>query len=1267
MKKRLTFIVALVLLFTTVIVLPLLNVANDQQEDKTIYKSSLDMLGENHDSYTLKNLISTDNSDVYSNDDIVTVTAELDGKCLLDVYNQSKYENMSDFLVSQEGIDALADIRGKQNAFRNSLQKIIGTQNASDSKSAIAVMNSVSFKTTYGNINSIQSISGIKRLYFTKTFVPQASSESKATVQQTKKTDSDYNGGGTVIAVVDTGFDISHEAFSVEPQNQKYTKQAFFNMLNNMPLNASEIYGADFLYKNAKIIFAYDYADDDDEVLNEVSLHGTMTAGTAAGSNGKSGKESFTGSAPEAQLMLMKCSADSLETAESYDILSALDDAVMLGADVINLSFGCHDSNDNSFNDSMNDAFSRISKSGVTLVTALCDDGKTKSDDKILRVDNGNISEFSSSSSVLSVASAEGDKIYKSYLLCDGRKYCYTLPQMTYGQADYSFRNMKDCELDYIVVPNNGEVEDYQGLDVVNKVAFVEQGGISFEEKVQNAYDNGAAAVVIYGEAYSDEDTVKFNSRPMLPCAIVDNLSTENLKQENGKIKISSAYYDTEDNADKNKISENSPKGPTSRLQIKPDIVDIGGVYSCTVDNKYGFAEGTSFASSQIAGAVACLKSYMNSNGRFKNLTNAERSQLAYQLLMSTAHPTIVEGDVYTSPAVQGAGMANLSDALNADAFLSVENGLPKIELGDSESGEYEFDIEVSNISDKDIAYDIFLALQSKNYNLSEKTIKTIRLDNSYADIKMYANGSEVTAVSVPKGESKKIRVKIKLNEFFVLSEKLIHQNGFYVEGYISFLPKEEGKTALSAPILGLCGSWFDQSAFGETIYDEKTPLLTSPVAGEKSYLYVSEQKTSEEKPLSAILGYNKFLKIFDKDNISFNNSYLRNLTNDSSLSDAYLFADIVTLRNLSDFNCIIKNQNGEVVFKSNSMNKLTKTDEEIITCINTGLSGLPNGKYTMTVSGKTNKTTTNLKVQSLEFSFTVDSKKPEKTSYRTYMKDGRVFLEFSGKDNNAIQGFDIYAAVFNEKTQKYEYSNSIFDLINNISIPIYGDTISLVDHSTDKEGITRFTYDITNLRASLKKLAKIYGDKDLSISVNKVAFAAVDYANNVSEIRLADTVVYSDLELNFIDADGKGISGIRVNIDGNEQTSNGDGKVVFSKLAGGEYKAEISSLPNGLSVEHNKMTVSVTGDKSADTITVDVRSEGYFTSVSPGEENNEQDKRPNKSNKGHAAEQKPSNEINPEEIADDTESSIYVAIIIAIILAASITAFAIAKKKSKF
>ena len=124
------------------------------------------------------------------------------------------------------------------------------------------------------------------------------------------------------------------------------------------------------LYKNAKVPYACDYADGDINVLPTSSDHGTHVSGTVAGyAETDEGEVIFSGIAPDAQIMMMKVFPDEDGGAQQSVTLNALEDALKLGADVINLSLG----SDNGFADDdtmQNELYARIEEAGIVLMTS---------------------------------------------------------------------------------------------------------------------------------------------------------------------------------------------------------------------------------------------------------------------------------------------------------------------------------------------------------------------------------------------------------------------------------------------------------------------------------------------------------------------------------------------------------------------------------------------------------------------------------------------------------------------------------------------------------------------------------------------------------------------------------------------------------------------------------------------------------------------------------------------------------------------------------
>ena len=148
--------------------------------------------------------------------------------------------------------------------------------------------------------------------------------------------------------------------------------------------------------------------------------------------------------------------------------------------------------------------------------------------------------------------------------------------------------------------------------------------------------------------------------------------------------------------------------GVTPSLKLKPDITGVGGnIYSTRDNNTYGLMSGTSMATPQVAGAAAIVMEYVKD--KFEGLKEEQIRNITSALLMSTSNPVLSEGMEY-SPRWQGAGLINLQDVVDTKAYLTSneqEDGRPKVELGDSKDGNYNFGFKINNITDKPLAYEL--------------------------------------------------------------------------------------------------------------------------------------------------------------------------------------------------------------------------------------------------------------------------------------------------------------------------------------------------------------------------------------------------------------------------------------------------------------------------------------------------------------------------------------------------------------------------------
>ena len=181
-----------------------------------------------------------------------------------------------------------------------------------------------------------------------------------------------YNGKGTLVAVLDTSFEVAHEVFSsgVSGGGAKYTSANITSLKNSN----SKLKG---IYISEKIPYSYDYADGDTVVspastnASSRSDHGTHVAGIL----GANGGGRILGIAPGAQLAVMKI-FDNNGASNDAIIFAALEGAMLLNADVINASVGALAGFSGVSNSTYQKVNDNIAAKGIPFVAAA---GNTKS------------------------------------------------------------------------------------------------------------------------------------------------------------------------------------------------------------------------------------------------------------------------------------------------------------------------------------------------------------------------------------------------------------------------------------------------------------------------------------------------------------------------------------------------------------------------------------------------------------------------------------------------------------------------------------------------------------------------------------------------------------------------------------------------------------------------------------------------------------------------------------------------------------------------
>ncbi|MBR2471042.1 MAG: S8 family serine peptidase, partial [Clostridia bacterium] len=232
------------------------------------------------------------------------------------------------------------------------------------------LFNGFSVEADLNKLEEIRAIPGVKNVYIaSRKHLPEPMMTSAGDLTGTSFSyNLGYDGEGTVIAILDAGCDTNHQFFATSPENPKYLNSDINTIVTNTTLHSC-VSSANQVYRNAKIPYAYNYAEGNTDVYYSNISHGTHVAGIAAGKNGTSADGNiFSGVAPEAQLLIMTCATSEGEFPEEA-ILAAIEDAYTLGADVINMSFGS-DYADSTGDSALNQMIQNAKAAGVAIITA---------------------------------------------------------------------------------------------------------------------------------------------------------------------------------------------------------------------------------------------------------------------------------------------------------------------------------------------------------------------------------------------------------------------------------------------------------------------------------------------------------------------------------------------------------------------------------------------------------------------------------------------------------------------------------------------------------------------------------------------------------------------------------------------------------------------------------------------------------------------------------------------------------------------------------
>lgn len=799
-----------------------------------------------------------------------------------------------DSLIKSNEIEE--EVKDSQVDIINKVEEITGTK---VKKNYGYLVNGFTIMAKRKDISKIKEIDGISSISEDKE--RKSEMYSAKTIEEADKVKNNYglDGAGTVIAVIDTGIDPNNKDFqNIDETNVKLPQDKAKELINSLGHGT---------YINDKIPFAYNYSAQNNEVYDESQYHGMHVAGICAANGGKDSKESVVGVSSSSQVLALKAS-DSNGIFHNEDVIAAIEDAVKLGADVINMSFGddltSYLGNDNLLKKAVDNA----TKKGVICVKASGNEQNSASnnlDDKptnILGIKDTATTDIISSNT-FSVASLENTmKVIDSKAIiryADGNENkfeCFNL-------KNSDFSSLKSlCE---IVYASLGTVEDFKNIDASGKIVLIDRGKITYNEKYKNAINSGAKAVIIANNtdsvmAMEITETIK------IPVMSISKSSGDNLKNKINNNELISNISITSNkeefpNESAGEISNFSSFGPCPNLELSPEITAPGGkIYSTVNNNEYMSLSGTSMAAPNVSGGQALiLQSIKNRN---LGLKGREIVNFLKNTTMNTAEPIIDPStNIPYSPRRQGAGEMKLEKAIKNNVIVTDINNKASLCLKNIEKS-VNFTLKLKNYGEDFASYKLSnLGLYTEVNNngiIQEKKIDKATITFDKDDV-IVNPGSETLVFGT-------------IN----LPDNLSKQN--FVEGFISLCSTDIENPDLSIPVLAFYGNYDKEQIIDKPISDSSS-LTRITGLGEmgKNYSFIyygqDENGNVNNSDVSFSPGLSKEENGTDKNDKSLDNN------KDTVMANVYF------LRNAKEYTVAVLDSNKNYVTKEVTYNDIQK------------------------------------------------------------------------------------------------------------------------------------------------------------------------------------------------------------------------------------------------------------------------------------------------------------------------------------------------------
>lgn len=731
------------------------------------------------------------NAEEIAADQIVPIMVELQDAPAMEIYSQYKAAQSYAASLREKQDIAVKEIRKALNVDIDVLYNYT------------LLFNGFGFEGEYRLVEELNKMEGVRAFVAAEWETPEPQLFSSTTmIGAPEAWDLEYTGEGKIVAIIDTGMKVNHEAFANAPENPRFAKSDISAIIAGGQLDGGTSMNVNNVYYSAKIPFRWNYVKHTYNVdhTSVGSDHGTHVAGIAAGNGGQ-----IVGVAKDAQIAAMNVFNDG-GGAGWQAILLALEDCVVLGVDSANMSLGSPCGFTHYYDPSYSTTFENLVNAGVNLAvsagneysTALRNAWNPTSIGYALAVNpdygvTGSPSTWPESLGVASVDNAF-QQMYYIENVESGTQYSYTENSENAVQLIPTFGGQT---LDFVAVPGYGEPADFDQVNVQGKVAVVSRGEINFVTKGQNAQAAGAVACIVYNNT---DGSINMVSDPSITIPFIfclKDAGDEMAEMGEGQIFVATEVAVLEAPGG-GQPSDFSSWGSTSDLFMKPEIAAPGGnIYSSTdpsiSNTMYDTWSGTSMAAPHVTGGMAIVTEYVEE--MFPNATKGEQQRLVNAILMSTADPVNDSAGSFAAVRKQGAGLMDLASAVTTTSYISVPGSVrPKLELGDDPdwTGEFSMTFQVVNFGDTELTYNVVPYVLTDDLTAIDQDPDgnlVIAYTQTSWDVTEYCDIEAPETVTVPAGETVDVDVTVTLDPSLVSYYAQYTQGmGFYVEGFIELV-----------------------------------------------------------------------------------------------------------------------------------------------------------------------------------------------------------------------------------------------------------------------------------------------------------------------------------------------------------------------------------------------------------------------------------------------------------------------------------------------